>query len=320
MLETSSGRTTAICRLELARSGSDLWQIQIQGDGPKVTSIKELITAQLRLKENASVPADAVLASQLQQWADVLDVLRGHGFQVEALPEGDYQFSMSLDLTSGRSISSMDGLHSFAAQNDVLAKNLSEVVNRAFTERVAALAQDIEGSLAQCDIDNAIRSIRNSRDEGILVFPPSEALFVAINKIDVSSLNPADRRFVREVRLFVSNRLGHLEIAGAEAEALLAEEKGSLTEDEIADLRLVSATATLKRGHTESGLLVLKDLLRSEGGLSAEKRGWCWRNISLALQPDATAARDAARILPMCSCRQAIRRKPQRVWYGWRTA
>lgn len=71
--------------------------------------------------------------------------------------------------------------------------------------------------------------------------------------------------------------------------------KDTLTAVQIVDLRLASATGALKKGHTESGLLVITELLRSDGGLPAKKRGWCWRNISLALEPNDAEARIAAR-------------------------
>jgi hypothetical protein len=60
--------------------------------------------------------------------------------------------------------------------------------------------------------------------------------------------------------------LGTWDVTGTEAGALLAEDKDTLTADQIVELRLASATAALNRGHTESGLLVIRELLRAEGG------------------------------------------------------
>ncbi len=152
-----------------------------------------------------------------------------------------------------------------------------------------------EESLSQGDVNGAVRAIRDARDKGTLAFPSSPALLKAVTAIDVAGLNQEARRLVRDARLFVSGGLGAWDVIGTEADALLAEDKDTLTADQVVDLRLASATSALKRGHTESGLLVIRELLRSEGGLPAKKRGWCWRNISLALEPSDAEAGNAAR-------------------------
>ena len=295
MLGSDSAQKIAICRLDLIRTLPDLWQIQIQGDSPKVIEVRQLIEAHPITGGSAPTEAEDVAGSQHKRWADLLDVLRTNGFEIESLPERDHRFTMSLDLSTGRSLSSVDAMHKFAGANDLMAKEIAEAIGKVLTESVAALARQIEESLSQDDVNGAVRAIMDARDKGTLAFPPSQALLKAVTNIDVTGLNKEDRRLVRDARLFISSKLGAWDVTGTEADALLAEEKDMLTEDQIVELRLASATGALKKGHTESGLLVITELLRSEGRLSATERGWCWRNISLALEPSDAEARNAAR-------------------------
>jgi tetratricopeptide (TPR) repeat protein len=295
VLASDLAQKNAICRLDLTRTLPDVWQIQIYGDGPKVVEIRQLIEAHPVLEGSVPTEAEAVQELQLKRWTDLLDALRSKGFAVEPLPDGDHRFTMSVDLSSGRLLSSVDAMHEFAGPNDVIAKGIAEAIAKAFTEPVAALARQIEDSLSQGGVDGAVRAIRNADDKGTLGFSPSPALLKALTDIDVAGLNQEDRRFIREVRLVVSGSLGAWDVTGTEADALLAEGGDTLTADQIVDLRLASATSALKRGHTESGLLVITELLRAEGGLPATKRGWCWRNISLVFGPSDAEARNTAR-------------------------
>lgn len=295
VLESNSAQKGVICRLDLSRTMPDLWQIEIHGEGPKVIEIRQLIEAHSVPEGSVPTEAEAVAGLQLKRWEDLLGVLRANGFEVGPLPESDHRFTMSFDLSSGRMLSSVDAMHEFAGANDVMAKGFADAITKVFAEPAATLARQIEESLSQGNANRAVRAIRDARDKGTLAFPPSPALLKAVTAIDVASLNNGDRRLVRDARLFISGSLGAWDVTGKEADALLAEDKDTLTADQIVDLRLASATGALKRGHTESGLLVIRELLRAEGGLPAEKRGWCWRNISLALEPSDAEGRIAAR-------------------------
>jgi tetratricopeptide (TPR) repeat protein len=295
VLGSESTPKSAICRLDLTRTMPDLWQIQIHGDGPKIVEVRRLIEARRAPAANAPTEEKAVEELKLKAWADLLDVLRANGFEVEPLPESDHRFTISVDLSSGRSLSTLDAMHEYAGANDVMAKGIAEAIGKAFTEPTAGLARRIEDLLSQDDVNGAVRAISDARDKGTLAFPPSDALLKALMAIDVAGLNKDDRRLVRDVRLFISGGLGAWDVTGTEADALLLEDRDTLTADEIVELRLASATGALKRGHTESGLLVINELLRSEGGLPAKTRGWCSRNVSLALEPSGVDARNAAR-------------------------
>ncbi|HZS25952.1 MAG TPA: hypothetical protein VFB76_01880 [Candidatus Angelobacter sp.] len=295
VLESESTQKRAICRLELTRTLPDLWQIQIQGDCPKMIEIQQLFEAHPVPEESAPADAEAVAELQLKRWSDLLDVLRLNGYEVEPLPQGDCQFNMSVDLSTGRSLSSLDAMHAFADSSDVMAKALTEAIGKVFTEPAVALTRSIEESLLKNDVNGAVRAIMDARDKSTLAFPPSQALLKAVSAINVSRLSQADRRLVRDARLMISSRLEAWDVAAAEADALLSEDKDTLTADQIVDLRLASATGALKRGHTESGLLVIRELLGAEGGLPAKQRGWCWRNVSLVLEPRDVEARNAAR-------------------------
>lgn len=226
VLDSDPAQKSVICRLDLTRTLPDLWQIQIQGDGATVIEVRLLIEAHPVIGESAPNEPEAVADLQLKRWEDLLDVLRANGFEVVPLPESDHRFTMSVDLSSGRLLSSVDAMHELAGANDVMAKGIADAIAKVFTEPAATLAREIEESLSQDNVNGAVRAIRDARDRGTLAFPPSAALLKAVTAIDVAALNNEDRRLVRDARLFISGSLGAWDVTGTEADALLAEDQG----------------------------------------------------------------------------------------------
>jgi tetratricopeptide (TPR) repeat protein len=295
ILEPSAAQKTVICRLDLTKTLPDLWEIQIQGEGPRVAEVRRAIEAHAAASGKTPIGPEAATQFQLKGWAEMLEVLRSKGFVVEPLPEADHQFSMTVDLSSGRFLSSADALHEFAGSSAALTRGMADAIAKVFTEPVTTLARRVQEALSQGNVNDAVSAIKEARDKGTLAYPPSPALLKALSSIDVANLDQKDRRSVREARLVVSGQLRSWDTTGVEADALLAEYKNDLTAEQIVDLRLASATSALKRGHTESGLVTINELLGAEGHLPAAKRGWCWRNVSLALEPNEPEARAAAR-------------------------
>jgi tetratricopeptide (TPR) repeat protein len=56
------------------------------------------------------------------------------------------------------------------------------------------------------------------------------------------------------------------------------------------------ALRSIKKGNRETGLSMLRDLLKSPNTIDAEGRGWTWRNIAMALDQDNPEARLAAQL------------------------
>jgi tetratricopeptide (TPR) repeat protein len=295
ILEPSTAQKAEICRLDLIKTPPDLWEIQIQGEGPKVAEVRHAIEAHAAASGKTPIGPEAATQFQMERWAQMLEGLRSKGFVVKPLPDADHQFSMTIDLSSGRFLSSTDALHEFAGPSEALTKGMAEAISEVFIKPVAILTRRIQEALSRGNVNDAVSVVKEARDKGTLAYPPSPDLLKALSSINVANLDPEDRRSVREARLVVSGQLGSWDQTGLEADALLAEHKKDLTAEQIVDLRLASATGALKRGHTESGLVAINELLGAEGALPAEKRGWCWRNVSLVLEPNEPEARVAAR-------------------------
>ncbi len=295
VLKSDSVPSVAICRLELIRNHPDTWQIQIQGDSPESAEIKRQIEALPSLRDNVPLDPETVSDVQLDRWSELLDVLRSKGYGIEILPESDHRVNFSLDLTSGRSLSSIDSLHQFAPPNEVLARDISAAIAKALAKPAEDLAQQINEAVAQNDPTGAVSAIKSAKDNGTLQISLSPEVLRALSAVEVDGLNPEDRRTLLEVRAAIASHFKSWKIAGEDADALLFEFRSIMTPEVISAFRLASATSALHRGHKESGLLVFKELLNSERILPADQRAWCWRNISLALEPDDPDARDAAR-------------------------
>ena len=109
----------------------------------------------------------------------------------------------------------------------------------------------------------------------------------------MNGLSPGDRRLIREARLAIAHRLGRFDIASAKASALLSDDSNTLSAEQTATLKMVISIDLIKTGSRETGLAMLRDLLKPPSALSAEGRGWAWRNVSMTLQPGEPDARRA---------------------------
>jgi hypothetical protein len=223
VLESDSTQRSAICRLDLTKTLPELWQIQIQGDGPKVVEVKHTIEALPALGDSSPTDPESVAEAQLKRWVELLELLRSKGFGVESLPESDHRLNLTVDLTSGRSLSSFDALHEFATPGEELARELSAAIAKAFTAPAAALAHQINEAVSQKDLASAVAAVKDAKEKGTFaLFPLSSELLEALCAVEVSELGLEDRRFLYEVRAAVASQLGSWKVAGDEADALLA--------------------------------------------------------------------------------------------------
>jgi hypothetical protein len=60
------------------------------------------------------------------------------------------------------------------------------------------------------------------------------------------------------------------------------------------------ALGAIESGHNETGLAILRELLRTPSKLDAVGRGWAWRNIALTLSKNDPEARRAAQLSADC--------------------
>ena len=89
-------------------------------------------------------------------------------------------------------------------------------------------------------------------------------------------------------------KLDRFDIAGAEAEAVLAEDADTLDAEHKATLKMTAAVGALRRGNQATRFAVWRSWLKEPSDLDAEGRGWAWRSILSALPADDPEARAAA--------------------------
>jgi len=221
---------------------------------------------------------------------------REAGYLAEEIPAGDHQLSFELDLSLGTMIGTHAPLHRLAIPDAPLNRRLFEAISKSFTQACDDLARETSSLLDENDVAVAIATVRTAAEAGVLSLPPSKRLLETLLRFDVSTLSADDRRFIREQRLVLAHRLGEFAMVGDDAEALITEDADSLSAEKAVALKTAVALSELKRGHRETGLAILRDLLRRPSGLSAEARGWTWRNIALASDRKDSEARRAAQL------------------------
>ncbi len=258
-----------------------------------------------KLKEILAIAQSAVNASrtgsdsegELLSWAEqvITDALEKSGRNLQTLPDADYQISFEFDVNHGPLVGEQTALHSFVGPNDELAARVRASIASAFQKGANDLTAALKTAFAQGNMGEAVSAIRTAKEAGIFALPANRELLDVVSQIDTSGLPQADRFLVRGVRLTLAQRSNAHDIAGQEAEALLAEHDSELDERQCAHLQMMIAWAAVKNGQSETALTIWRDLLSRPGILDAGNRGWAWRNIAMVLGPRDAEAQRAAR-------------------------
>jgi tetratricopeptide (TPR) repeat protein len=270
------------------------------------------MVARLTINEGKEISAEALLEanpdsiaklrsvlgqldqSQRQDIAAITAVLQRAGFTVTHLPDADYSLNLQLDFDTGQMLATQDPLHGLAQENAPLGRSIFEAIAKRFKQVGTDLAGEIESFLAKDDLSGSAAVLKQSQEAGSFMLSIGPELLAVLVKIDVAKLSDDDRRIVRHSRLAVAHRLHRYDIAAVDAEAVLTTEGATLKPDEAADLKMILGLDALKRGNKETALSIWRGLLAEPSPLSNERRGWAWRNISLALEStDPEAARAA---------------------------
>jgi hypothetical protein len=119
-----------------------------------------------------------------------------------------------------------------------LGRQVVDAIAKKFAGACDDLATEVTAALDLNDVDAALLAIKREADHGIFSLPPSATLLTALTRFDVSDLSSDDRRLIRDARLLVAQRLGHFDLAGKEADALLTEDAGKFSPEQIASLRM----------------------------------------------------------------------------------
>jgi hypothetical protein len=248
-----------------------------------------------RFTETRRSLAESAAAPPITSPADALtDMLVADGFTVERLPAGDHQINLQIDLQTGKVLGTHAPLHALAALDDGIGRRVFEAISGGLSKFADELAEEIENRLADDDMHGAFVAFNRASDQGLFGLALSERLLGALMRIDVSGLPAPDKRNLREGRLIAAQQVENFDVAGLEADHILAEDNGTLNLEQTAALKMTAALGALKRGNRETALTTWRSLLRDPSHLNAEGRGWAWRNISSVLPDDDPEARGAA--------------------------
>jgi tetratricopeptide (TPR) repeat protein len=293
--ETVEGSKTFVATITLSKKADEAtWTAQLSGASQDSVSRVQAVVARYAEKKKAS-EGDKATTSENPDWHPLINALEEAGFLIEELPAGDIQFTLQYDLRSGRVTATQTPLHALATPDASMARRIVASLTEAFKNAPDDLAREIDSAISSGNTAGAISSVRRAREDGRLGFPPHPELLAVLEKFDMPTLASEDHQLIREVRLAVACRLNRYDLAGQDAEALLTEENGvSLSDERKNDLQMVIALAAMKRGNTETALMIWRKLLEKPETLAVENRAWAWRNISLALGRESHEALRAA--------------------------
>lgn len=286
----TGGQKRYLSTVTLKKAEGIAWGLE--ATGPSAEQLRPVLE---RFTETRRSLAENSLAHPNTSPVDALaDMLTADGFTVERLPAGDHQINIQIDLKTGKIVGTHAVMHAFAASNDGIGRRVFEAIAGGLSKFADELADEIDKQLAENDVNGAVVVIKRGLDQGLFGLPLSKHLLNAITRVDVSGLSVPDRRRVRDGRLIAAQQLQRFDVAGTEADHILAEDAGTLNAGQIATLRMTAALGALARGHRETALTSLRKLLKEPSHLNAEGRGWAWRNISNILSGDDPEARRAA--------------------------
>lgn len=285
--------TTLLATFSIAINADGHFNLSANGED-EGKSREILAIAERALKESARSAADT---EDLLLWAEqaITSAFEQTGRSLRPLPDGDFQIKFQIDLNNRRSVGEHTTLHSFADPNEKLAAQISEAISTSLQKGAIDLTAALKASLAKGDMAEAASKIQAAFDAGVFALPVNRELRDTVSEIDVVGLPQADRSLIRGLRLTLAQLADAHDIAGQEAEVLLAEHDDELDDGKRAHLQMVIATAAQQNGQSETAMTIWRDLLSRPDVMDGQNRGWAWRNIAVALGPQEAEAQQAAR-------------------------
>jgi tetratricopeptide (TPR) repeat protein len=272
--------------LVLVPEGQEI-KCELSGDGRAAELLREVLA---ELKEaaaavNGEKPLEAMAAL-------IRAKVESQNFKMERLPEGDVQIEFGIDLQSGRAFGKHKALHPFTQAKDDIGRNMQKAIQQAFDQPAEEHAASIQAALGQGNHQEAARLVFARKDE-LILFSRSRPLLNAICAIDQQGLEYDEANELEKVIVSLASVQHRDEIACDAAEQLLQRDR-TLDQQARFGLRNMIAVGALKRGERETGLAMLRELLEDADQIDAAQRGWIWRNLSMALEPDDPEARRTA--------------------------
>jgi tetratricopeptide (TPR) repeat protein len=227
-------------------------------------------------------------------WSRFIALFPAEGLEVEEIALGDSNVEIHYDLQSGSLVGAHQTLHPYAAPGDDIARNVVAALGQAFPKACDDLADQINAALDNADIAGACKALEDGQQA--VYFAGTPKLLGALERFDITALNAECRTRLLNCRLTTAQRLNRFDIAGSDATELLKDPDQDLTDALKASLEMQVALGAIHRGSRESGIVLLKKLLKDPARLDPGDRGWAWRNLSLVLGKDDPEARQAAQL------------------------
>jgi tetratricopeptide (TPR) repeat protein len=290
VFETACSERTHIATVSISQDEQGNRQVALNGASEAgVARVKAALDsfvadqkAQATLKEEQAAATVPALA----------EALRGSGFIVEQLPDGDYSLNIQIDLKRGMMFGTNEAKHELAPKDDSLGRKILEALTSKMGTAFNAIAVEIDGLVAEGKHTEAFLSLKRLITEGAFG-RPGENFLRSLIAIDVAQLQSDDRRLVRNARIEVAHGLKRFDIMGAEADAMLSEYGSVLEPGERATLKMAVALRASQQGSKETAIAIWRSLLKEPSDLSADGRAWAWRNISMDLSPNDPEAKTA---------------------------
>jgi len=227
-------------------------------------------------------------------WSRFIALFPAEGLMAEEIPLGDSNIEIHFDLQSGGIVGAHQPLHPYANPGDDIARNVVAALSQAFPKACDDLADRINAALDKGDTAGACKALEEGQHAVYLAGTPK--LLDALERMDVTKLDTECKTRLLNCRLTTAQRLKRFDLAGRDASELLKDPDQRLTEPLKAALEMQVALGEVHRGNRESGIVLLKKLLKDPQRLDAGNRVWAWRNLSLVLDKDDPEARRAARL------------------------
>ena len=292
IFEDSADDKVMLGRLTLTKteSGGADAKLETSSDDA-LQRLKHLIDpTNLKTKTSGQKPLDEIVA-------DIRKSIEEDGLTTEELPDGDFQLELTVDMNTGRIISTGKPTHPYATDTDSLAGDIHKTLADMFTSMSSKIAEKISAAVASGDHKKAAEEMEAASRDGQFAFPSNEALLNALLTIDLDALDATRKLSVREHLMVVANRLKRMDIAAEQAEIVLREKAG-LTGAQRADLEMIIGHSAAASRQVETAMAIFRRLLKTPENLSPESRAWAWRNLSMMLDPSdpemAQAARNSA--------------------------
>ena len=171
IFEDSADDKVMLGRLTLTKTESGGADAKLEtSSGDALQRLKHLIDpTYLKTKTSGQKPLDEIVA-------DIRKSIEEGGLTTEDLPDGDFQLELTVDMNTGRIISTGKPTHPYATGTDNLAVDMHKALSEMFASIPSKVAEKISAATALGDHLRAAEEMEAASKEGQFGYLPNEAL------------------------------------------------------------------------------------------------------------------------------------------------